>query len=129
MLLLVQKNILPLVCIFFLLVCLSSCYEDVVTPESDPNAPPQAVSFSSDLVPIFEKNCAMSGCHGENSNKPTLTAEDAYAELISGGYVNTAVPDNSPIYTVVKPGGSMPTLNPSDLQKLLDWIRNGAPNN
>jgi hypothetical protein len=125
----VQKYILALLLMFFASVCLSACYEDVVSPGSDPNAPPQAVSFSSDLVPIFEKNCAMSGCHGANSKKPILTAENAYAELISGGYVNTAVPDNSPIYTVVKPGGSMPTLSPSELQKLLDWIRNGAPNN
>jgi hypothetical protein len=124
-----MKKILSLLFIASLSVGLTGCYEDIISPGSDPNGPPQEVSLSGDLIPIFEKNCAMSGCHSADGKKPILVADKAYNQLMSGGYVNTAVPDKSPIYTVSKPGGSMPTLNPKDLQKLLDWIRNGAPNN
>ncbi|MDX5348043.1 MAG: cytochrome c [Hymenobacteraceae bacterium] len=124
-----MRKIFSLLFMLSLTVGLTSCYEDVISPGSDPNGPPQEVSFSGDLVPIFEKNCAMSGCHSADAKKPALTADKAFNALMAGGYVNTTVPDNSPIYTVVKPGGSMPSLNPNDLQKLLDWIRNGAPNN
>ena len=124
-----MKRIYTLLFLVSLSVGLTGCYNDVISPGSDPNGPPQEVSFSGDLVPIFEKNCAMSGCHSADGKKPSLVADKAYNELMSGGYVNTNVPDKSPIYTSVKPGGSMPSLAPKDLQKLLDWIRNGAPNN
>jgi hypothetical protein len=111
---------------------LQGCYKDILSPGADPNGPPQQVSFSGDLVPILTKNCALSGCHdAAGTEHPTLTPEKAYGELINGGFVNTIAPNTSPFYTVVK-GGAMPpsgTVKPADVQKILDWIRNGAPNN
>jgi hypothetical protein len=111
---------------------LSGCYKDIISPGQDPTAPPQAVSFSGDLLPLFVTNCAASGCHDAvPAHKPALTAAKAYNAILSGGYVNTVVPTNSIIYSEVK-SGSMPpagALKPADVQKLLDWIRNGAPNN
>lgn len=113
-------------------VSLAGCYRDVVSPGADPNGPPQDVSFSGDLVPMLEKNCATSGCHDAiPTKKPSLTSDKAYMSLMNGGYVNVLAPHQSGIYTVVK-GGSMPPSGPlksSDIQKILDWIRNGAPNN
>ena len=107
----------------------TGCYKDIISPGKDPNGPPQFVSFSGDVVPIFAKTCAISGCHSAGAHSPILTADKAFASLTAGGFINTLVPDKSAIYTAVKPGGNMPTLNPADLQLLLDWIRNGAPNN
>jgi hypothetical protein len=111
---------------------LSGCYKDIISPGQDPTAPPQAVSFSGDLLPLFVTNCATGGCHDAvPAHKPALTADKAYNAILSGGYVNTVVPTNSIIYGEVKSGSMPPTgaLKPSDVQKLLDWIRNGAPNN
>jgi hypothetical protein len=111
---------------------LTGCYKDILSPGQDPSAPPQAVSFSGDLVPIFTANCALSGCHDAvPGHRPSLTADKAYDAILSGGYVNTLVPANSIIYGEVKSGSMPPTgaLRPSDIQKILDWIRNGAPNN
>jgi hypothetical protein len=111
---------------------MSGCYKDVQYPGPDPNAPPENVSFSTTLVPLFVKNCSTSGCHDAiPSHKPSLTADNAFSSIKNGGYVNTIVPTNSTIYNMIK-SGEMPPAGPlksADCQKLLDWIRNGAPNN
>ena len=116
----------------FSLMCLSSCYKDVISPGQDPNGPPQEVSFSGDLQPIFDANCTTSGCHDDKpSHNPSLVPSKSYNALMSGGYVNVAVPTNSVLYNEVKSGGMPPTgaLKQSETQMILDWIRNGAPNN
>jgi hypothetical protein len=113
-------------------IALTGCYKDVISPGKDPNAPPQAVSFSGDLVPLFTANCATSGCHDAiPAHKPSLTAANAYNAIIGGGFINTVVPTSSIIYGEVKSGSMPPTgaLKSTDVQKILDWIRLGAPNN
>lgn len=110
----------------------SGCYRDVISPGSDPNGPPQNVSFSGDLLPMFSTSCASAGCHDAvPAHKPSLVPEKAFSAITSGGYINTAVPASSHLYLVVKSGEMPPTggLKASDVQKILDWIRNGAPNN
>jgi hypothetical protein len=116
----------------FAAILITGCYRDVISPGADPNGPPQFVSFSGDLVPLFTKNCASSGCHDAvPAHKPSLMPDKAFNSLINGGYINTLVPHESGVYVIVK-GGQMPPsgpLKPAEVQKLLDWIRNGAPNN
>lgn len=110
----------------------AGCYKDILSPGQDPSAPPQAVSFSGDLVPLFVANCATAGCHDAvPATKPALTADKAFNALTGGGYVNTLVPANSKLYGEVKSGSMPPSgaLRPADIQKILDWIRLGAPNN
>ena len=111
---------------------MSGCYRDVISPGTDPNGPPQNVSFSGDLLPLFSKNCGSAGCQDATpAHKPSLIPEKAFAAITSGGYINTSVPNSSPLYLVVKSGEMPPTggLKASEAQKILDWIRNGAPNN
>jgi hypothetical protein len=111
---------------------LMGCYKDVTSPGQDPTAPPQDVSFSGDLVPIFSAHCTSSGCHDATpGHNPSLVADKAYNAIVSGGYINTIVPSNSALYSEVKSGGMPPNgaLKQADMQKILDWIRNGAPNN
>ena len=114
-----------------LIAGLSGCYKDIISPGKDPNGPPQYVSFSGDLIPIFTANCALSGCHDGASHDPALTSDKAYDALVHGGFVDLVVPANSIIYGEVNSGSMPPTgaLKSSDVQKILDWIRNGAPNN
>ncbi len=108
---------------------ITGCYYDVIKPV-DLNKPPQNVSFSGDLQPIFDENCNSSDCHGGN-HQPSLTPENAYGSLRSGGFINTTIPTESILYKVLKSGEMPPTgaLPSSDVQKILDWIRLGAPNN
>ena len=127
-----RKICITLIVITCLLVALQSCYKDVISPGSDPNGPPQFVSFSGDLIPLFNAHCNSSGCHDEvPAHKPSLVPEQAYTAITSGGFINIAVPNESTLYTVVKDGIMPPTgaLGPKDAQLILDWVRNGAPNN
>jgi hypothetical protein len=112
-------------------VAFAGCYKDILSPGQDPNAPPQFVSFSGDLQPIFTANCALSGCHDGASHNPDLREGTSYQSLTTKGFVNTLVPNQSKIYNVVYSGEMPPSgaLKPADMQRILDWIRNGAPNN
>jgi hypothetical protein len=110
---------------------LTSCYKDIVIPElaKDPDGPPQPVSFSTELSPLFNSKCTGAGCHVTGAHKPYLTSDISYREIVNGGFVNTALPKQSTLYKMVY--GEMAQFIPSssDKQKVYDWIRNGAPNN
>jgi len=127
-----MKSKILIIGLLLLVIGFFGCYKDILSPGQDPTAPPQDVSFSGDLQPIFSASCALSGCHDAvPGHKPSLTLANAYNAIIAGGFINTVVPADSKIYVAVK-GGTMPptgALKPSDVQKVLDWIRNGAKNN
>lgn len=110
---------------------LTGCYKDVIKPELavDPDGPPQQVSFSQELAPMFQTSCALAGCHVSGSHKPYLLATESYNQIAGGGFVNTSFPKMSILYNAVY--GEMAQYLPSAAkkQKVYDWIRNGAPNN
>ena len=112
-------------------ISLVGCYKDVILPEGvvDPDGPAQQVSFKDDLAVMLNTKCGMAGCHASGTRKPYLVTAISYQEIVSGGFVNTAVPKESGLYKSIN--GSMREYLPaaSDRQKVYDWIRNGAPNN
>ena len=109
----------------------AGCYKDVVIPQlaSDPDGPPQPVSFKNELAPLFNAKCTEAGCHVTGAHKPYLTTDISFNQIVGGGFVNTALPKESTLYKYVY--GEMSQYIPSsaDKQKVYDWIRNGAPNN
>jgi hypothetical protein len=110
---------------------LTGCYKDIILPDAaiDPDGPPQAVSYNTDLKPLFNSSCALSGCHVNGAHKPYMTADVSYLQIVNGGFVNTVIPKESILYQKIN--GEMKEFIPSasDRQKVYDWIRNGAPNN
>jgi hypothetical protein len=103
------------------------------TPNPDPGGA-KTVFFATDIQPIFNASCNMSGCHDGAMAEPNLTAANAYAAL--AGYINTSAPASSLIYTeVTLPAGSpaMPEsgtpLTSAQTAKILTWIQEGATNN
>ena len=114
--------------LLFLSFGLGSCYKDVILPKVATTAPPQYVSFSNDLIPLFSTNCALSGCHVPGSQMPYLTPTLAYQQLL-GGFVNTIVPTQSTIYIQINGNMQVHIPDATQRQKIYDWIRNGAPNN
>ena len=117
---------LTAICVLCLMFA-SSCeyawidYEEVSVPDT--------VSFSNNVVPIFERGCNASVCHGGGAD-PDLRPDRAYNSLISGGYVNTDDPAMSSIYTSIIKGGSMEQYaDPGDDEVILKWIEQGALNN
>jgi len=126
-----MKKILYKVIAIMGVLFMSGCYRDVIFPETvaDPDGPPQAVSYSADLMPVFNAKCALSGCHASGGHKPYMNSDLSYAQIVNGGFVNTTVPKESILYKMIN--GDMRIYIPSatDRQKVYDWIRNGAPNN
>jgi hypothetical protein len=115
--------------LFYMGVSIVSCYQDVIIPPVATEAPPQFVSYSGDLQPLWDEHCALAGCHVPGSQSPYLIEGISYDQLVGGGYVNTVVPEDSRLWIALN-GIMMPHLpSASDRQKVFDWIRNGAPNN
>ena len=109
----------------------TGCYKDIIKPplEEDHDGPPQQVSYKNELAPLFNSDCAKSGCHATGSHKPYMETDISYEQIVNGGFVNLQVPKESILYINVY--GEMSEYIPSDddKQKVYDWIRNGAPDN
>ncbi len=125
------QQILYRIPILIIGMVLSSCYYDQVIPV-DPVVEGD-VSFSSDIILIFNKDCNMSGCHNTGGKAPDLTAGNAYSALINGDYINTGDPEGSELYQWMRgnKGLPMPLSGPNATYNatVLAWIQQGALNN
>jgi|WetSurMetagenome_2_1015567.scaffolds.fasta_scaffold1104203_2 hypothetical protein len=110
------------------LLVLAACTSKTIVPVPVPTGP---VSFSSDIVPIFNSGCAITGCHVAGNVAPDLTESKAYNSLMTMNLVDTLNPAGSVLYVKVSPGGTMNHYiqNPADVQIILNWITQGAKNN
>jgi|SRR6187455_612902 len=127
-----MKNLLKYTGLLLLVIIgLSSCYKDIVIPQlaSDPDGPPQPVSFSTELKPLFAAKCTDAGCHVTGAHKPYMTPDISYTQIVNGGFVNLALPKESILYKNIYGEMSQYISSSADKQKVYDWIRNGAPNN
>jgi hypothetical protein len=127
--------------IYILLAMLAalSCTHDKAAPASPELVchPPDTVSFSRDLQPIFNTYCNDAGCHsgGAPAAGLNLEASYAYAELLNHqtGYVDTVHPDYSVLYAeMVSATNPMPptgNLNKCELGLVMKWIQQKAKNN
>ena len=106
-------------------------------PES--TVPPPAdtvvaeVSFSNDIVPMFESRCIK--CHGGLKTEEGFdmsTYELLMAGSDNGDMVFAGDAENSPLAQLSVEGKMPkrgPKLTPAQIQLLIDWINVGAPNN
>jgi len=119
----------------FAMFLLSGCYKDKTVLITKTEVITTPISFSIDIVPIFNKNCNMSGCHSSGSQVPDLTPGNAYRSLFQEDMIDTGDPEKSEImgWLTGKLKPSMPlggTANPSNINALmLAWITQGAKNN
>ena len=120
-----------LVCLGFL--TLVGCYKTETVVKETGDEITRTVSFTQDLVPIFNASCNSSGCHNAGGKSPDLSPVNAYGALTNGGYVNTGDPEGSELYLWMtgKRGAPMPTsgINPDYNSLVLAWIKQGALNN
>lgn len=115
------------------LLLLQGCYKDK-TVTSDTGAEiTRPVTFANDIIPIFTKNCSLSGCHITGGHVPDLSAANAYNSLKVGNYFNTTNPESSVIYLWLtgKKTTQMPVggLNKDINAMVIAWIKQGANNN
>ena len=107
------------------LITLWSCEYEKILPEPLPPVT-DTVHYSTDIQGIWNKDC--NGCHGAGMTAPDLSAANSYNALMNGGFVNTADPASSKIYTEMT-GGMAQYTNTSDANLVLVWIQQGAKNN
>lgn len=120
----IDKVYLFLVVIFVFTAGLwiSSCVHDLGLPTGVPE-----ICFDSDVLPIFQNNCAMSGCHdGNGESRWSLTS---YDEIMRG--ITPGSPDQSRFYQAMtgKKEGMMPPSQPLSLENrtiVRLWILQGA---
>lgn len=104
-----------------------SCEYEYIQPEKKPI--PETVSFSNDIMAIFNNGCNTNVCHGAGSVPPDLSEGNAYGALMDGAYVDTINPQASLLYTSMNSGSMVPYTTPGDDQIVLAWIQQGAKNN
>jgi len=127
-----MKKILLILAIFAGFLAWQSCeYEWIEAEPADPNDTiPDTISFSAEIIPIFERGCNASVCHGPGGESPELTAENAFTSLFAENQIDLAVPENSILYVKMNTGGSMNKYTePGDAELVLEWIQQGALNN
>lgn len=113
------------------------------------SAPPQVVSYASQVQPIFTASCTSNACHDatQSAEGLNLTAAASYAELVGkpsgqcGSFDLVEVQQPEVSYLVMKLRGSGPcfigtrmpkatqALSAAQIQLVRDWVFNGAPNN
>ncbi len=134
-----MKNLIITVTVWgALLVAFNSCKHEVPVLKVDPAPQPgpvpnNGVCFQSDILPLFQSNCAKSGCHDAATHEENLVL-DSYANIMLR-YVSPGNADGSKLYRVLFETGKkkMPPLPNADLttaQKALiaKWINEGAKN-
>jgi Planctomycete cytochrome C len=133
-----KKTIVFILLISTVLVLINSCKHEVpilivdTTPQTGP-VPNNGVCFESEILPLFQSNCAKSGCHDAATHTEDLIL-DSYANIMRKDIVPGRA-DNSKIYRVLFETGKdkMPPAPNADLtvaQKALigKWINEGAKN-
>lgn len=127
-----QKIFIGFLAVFIMLL-LVSCYKNKTVYFDTGEEITRTVSFTGDILAIFNSSCNMSGCHSPGGKSPDLTAANAYNSLSNGGYINTSNPQASTLYLWMtgKKGTPMPVsgVNKEYNALVLAWIKQGAINN
>jgi hypothetical protein len=108
-------------------------------PATEPGAATQpavegaTVSFTNDILPIFESRCI--GCHGGERTQEGLdlkthaslmAGSDNGAVVIPGDAANSLLVEMVATQKMPKRG---PKLTPPQVQLISDWVNQGAPDN
>ncbi|MGB8491701.1 MAG: Ig-like domain-containing protein [Bacteroidales bacterium] len=90
-------------------------------------APPAAagLSFSGDVIPVLNK---CNGCHTHPWTTSSV-ASTYYTNLVNGGYVNPTTYTSSKIYVKLSGGHAVPTVPRTDVDKIINWMKEGSKNN
>jgi hypothetical protein len=129
-----KKTALLTVGVTTMLLIFSGCYKTTTLVINPGDSITTEMSYANDINPIFQKSCALAGCHVSGAKAPDLTKDNSYKSLTVGGYIKALDPDNSDLYqwlsgkkSPVMPLGAGPDQAING--KVYAWIKQGAKNN
>lgn len=105
----------------------TGCEYEYVEPDNVPIL--TNVSFSGDVVPIFNSSCSFSGCHSVGAVLPDLTPDNAYESLFTNNMVDAEDPAGSILYTTMNNGSMKKYASTEKTKIILAWIEQGGLNN
>ena len=114
----VKKHVL--IGLFFL--CASCTYDNAEELYGEKECPPGGTSFSQTVAPIINLNCAVSGCHVNGQQQPTL---ESYAQISSNANKIKERTSNG----TMPPSSSGLSLSPEEIEAIACWVDSGAPDN
>ena len=114
-----------------ILLTVGACkYDEVFSLEPDPGV---EVSFTNDIIPIFNGSCNLTGCHNGSGPSPDLRPVAAYDALWNGNYIDTIMPAQSELYLWMSGARGIPMplqgVNATFASNVLQWIEQGALDN
>jgi hypothetical protein len=110
--------------VILFLIFMNSCEKVVFEPIEIEL--PDTISYSVEIQPIFDENCI--SCHGGTVN-PDLRADVSYSNLLEGGYIDTVNAEGSALIEKLHEGVHDSRATLTEKQLILEWIKNGAPDN
>jgi len=128
------KHIFNLLIFAMVVSFFTACEYDFIEPiKPTPIVPPgDTISFSLNIVPIWNNGNNCTSCHNTGGQAPDLTPSAAYNSIISMGLIDQANPANSIIYLHPSPstsGHSWKKYTIDEAAAILEWIEDGAKNN
>lgn len=129
-----SNYLLKMISMLLLLGVFTACEYEFVDPiDPPPVVPPgDTISFSLNIVPIWNNNNNCTSCHKTGGTAPDLTPSAAFNSITSMGLIDNANPENSGIYKIVEPASSThgwKKYNTAEAAAVLQWIKDGAKNN
>lgn len=117
----------------FILLAGSCQYKFIVEPVAPPPNPEDTVSFSLQVIPIWNDGNNCVSCHNGQPQRPDLRPESAYNEIMSMGLVDNTTAEESLIYKHPNPdetgSHTWKKYTNSQAATVLQWIKQGAKNN
>lgn len=131
--------------IFLMLIMISAshffagCDDTITNNDIDKRVIPSInVSFSGDILPVFEIKCNNSGCHDDNSRAGNLSLTNWVSATSDPSIIFPGEPQNSRlVWSIEGTSGSVPmpplgypvALTGNQIDGIKTWIREGAGNN
>lgn len=105
----------------------ASCSDDEEPTIMDDDCTNANVSYQSDILPIINSSCALSGCHVAGFNNGDYTSYAGLKAKADSGRLNARVVIDQSMPPSNSPGPK--TLSDAQIEAFKCWIEAGAPEN
>jgi hypothetical protein len=118
------SKILPLTFLFFSLALISCKHESELLPGTP------EVCFDSQILPVIQSSCTMSGCHTGSGELPALSTYEDIRSLVEPGKpihskLHKVLTENRILESAMPPKPNDP-LNSAQIDAITIWILQGA---